>query len=449
MILVRKLSQVRVKSHSSIWAKLHVCNMSTNGKEPQLVAEKVGGLLQISLNRPTALNSLTLDMCERMNKLLLGDINGPDSDVGAFLVKSTPNSKAFCAGGDVKSIWDEIVNRTDIPLEYIGSGMPGYLHTDFFRTEYIMNDMLEKSNAPQISVWDGYVMGGGVGLSIFGEFRIATDKTVFAMPETAIGLFPDVGGSAWLPHLDGDGVGSYIGMTGCRLSAADLLHVGIATHYLPDAGAVAAVEEQLQRSTSLVGADALQSRKIVKEILDGAQMQYVKPDASQSHLATHAEVISECFGEHVTDVETIAVRLGQLSGSDEWASKTLKTLMKMSPTSLKLTLEQLKRGKHLDLKGCLRMEYRMMMNCMRPAAGASGAGASSTGSSSSIGTGDFREGIRALLVDKDNAPQWQPPSLDQVSREMIDAYFQPLGEHDLVCHTAAAGATTDSPTHTR
>jgi enoyl-CoA hydratase/carnithine racemase len=105
------------------------------------------------------------------------------------------------------------------------------MHTDFFRDEYIMNYMLAESLAPQVSIWDGFVMGGGVGISIFGEFRVATEKAVFAMPETAIGLFPDVGGSSWLPHLK-DGVGAYVGMTGCRLNAADLVYANMATHFI-------------------------------------------------------------------------------------------------------------------------------------------------------------------------------------------------------------------------
>ena len=152
---------------------------------PLLSEQSKGGLLQITLNRPKALNALTLDMCQNMNKLLTEKINVIDTKVGAFLVKGA-GEKAFCAGGDVKSIWQELItlrSNTNTPVE-IGTGKPGHLHTDFFRDEYIMNYMLAESLVPQVSIWDGFVMGGGVGISIFGEFRVATEKAVFAMPET-------------------------------------------------------------------------------------------------------------------------------------------------------------------------------------------------------------------------------------------------------------------------
>jgi enoyl-CoA hydratase/carnithine racemase len=152
---------------------------------PLLTEQTKGGFLQITLNRPKALNALTLDMVQGMNKLLTQTINAPEPTVGAFLMKGA-GGKAFCAGGDVKTIWQELVG---LPAgTEVGTGKPGYMHTDFFRDEYIMNYMLAESLAPQVSVWDGFVMGGGVGISIFGEFRIATEKAVFAMPETGMRL---------------------------------------------------------------------------------------------------------------------------------------------------------------------------------------------------------------------------------------------------------------------
>lgn len=173
-----------------------------------LVSEK-NNLVKIVLNKPKALNALNLEMCNNIKSLLLNKINAKDSKYGAFLVKGEGN-KAFCAGGDVKSIWENIENLKKNPEAAIGTGKPGDIHADFFRQEYIMINLLATSNAPQVSLWDGIVMGGGVGVSILGEFRVATEKSLFAMPETAIGIFPDVGSSAWLPHLS-DGYGNYIG----------------------------------------------------------------------------------------------------------------------------------------------------------------------------------------------------------------------------------------------
>lgn len=171
-------------------------------------------LLVLELNRPKALNALSLEMCEQIKSLMLEKVNVPNTEVGAFLMKGA-GGKAFCAGGDVKAIWQELQTAgtespKPLPLAVVGSGKPGYAHTDFFRQEYIMNYLLGTSLAPQVSFWDGIVMGGGVGVSVLGEFRVATEKSLFAMPETAIGLFPDVGSSAWLPHLP-DGYGAFIG----------------------------------------------------------------------------------------------------------------------------------------------------------------------------------------------------------------------------------------------
>ena len=154
--------------------------------EPSLVTEKSkGGLLHITLNRPKALNALDMTMVQHMNKLLTETINVSETKVGAFLVKGA-GAKAFCAGGDVKTIWQELATlKGDASKSTeIGLGKPGYMHTDFFREEYIMNYMLAESLVPQVSIWDGFVMGGGVGVSIFGEFRVASEKAVFAMPET-------------------------------------------------------------------------------------------------------------------------------------------------------------------------------------------------------------------------------------------------------------------------
>lgn len=201
--MLRKFQVVAAK-----FAKGRFMSSTAGSTDAPLLTELTsGGLLQVTLNRPKALNALTLDMVRNVNDLLTKTINVPDTKVGAFLMKGA-GGKAFCAGGDVKTIWQELVNLP--PGSDIGTGKPGMMHTDFFREEYIMNYRLAESLTPQVSIWDGFIMGGGVGISIFGEFRVATEKAVFAMPETAIGLFPDVGGSSWLPHLN-DGFGAYIG----------------------------------------------------------------------------------------------------------------------------------------------------------------------------------------------------------------------------------------------
>jgi enoyl-CoA hydratase/carnithine racemase len=196
-------------------------NAVTSTVEPSLITEQRKNLLVIDLNRPKALNALNTEMCQEMKKLLTTKINAasskPEDQIGAFLLRGR-GGKAFCAGGDIKTLF---MNTSTVPDAA----------EKFFRSEYKMNYLLGTSLKPQISFWDGIVMGGGVGISILGEFRIATEKATFAMPETAIGIFPDVGSSAWLPHLQ-EGFGSYIGLTGVRLNAADLVITNLATHFI-------------------------------------------------------------------------------------------------------------------------------------------------------------------------------------------------------------------------
>lgn len=350
-----------------------------------------GSLVTITMNRPKALNALDEDMCTGMLDILGKWESGALPKPVAFILKGA-GEKAFCAGGDVKSIWDEIANG-GLPKNDIGVGKRGYRHSDFFRTEYQMNYALGTSSVPQVSLWNGFVMGGGVGISALGKYRVATDTTVFSMPETAIGLFPDVGSSSWLPGLTPPGFGMYIGLTGDRLKAADLLSSGIATHYIAKEN-LAALETAL--------CDATDARH-VQSILD-EQSQW--PDPAKSVLALHGVAIARCFapGKSLQDIHD-SLRKEAEAGNDhsEWATKTINTLSKMSPTSLAVSHEQLVRGVGKDLKECLIMEYRVSQRCMAT---------------------DFQEGIRALLVDRDNNPSWAPTP----SAEVVQHFFDPLPE---------------------
>eukprot|EP00605_Chrysophyceae_sp_TOSAG23-4_P001289 GSChrysophyteH1.ASY1.ANO1.1401.1 assembled CDS len=337
-----------------------------------------GSLVTITMNRPKALNALDGDMCKGMLDIL-GQWESSTTKPVAFVLKGA-GEKAFCAGGDVKSIWDEIANG-------------GHKHSDFFRTEYQMNYALGTSSVPQISLWNGFVMGGGVGISALGKYRVATDTTVFSMPETAIGLFPDVGSSSWLPALAPPGVGMYIGLTGDRMFAADLLSSGIATHYVPKENM-----EDLEKSLSNAK-DAAAVQSVLDEFSG-------TPDTNKSVIIPHGEAITRCFATKTglqSIYDNLNAEIAAENAHSAWAAKTLKTLMKMSPTSCAVTYEQLERGVGKDLKECLIMEYRVSQRCM---------------------AADFQEGIRALLVDRDNNPTWAPaPSMAEV-----DAFFAPLPE---------------------
>ena len=391
--------------YSNILKKMSMSTSSTSS----ILCNNINNVAIVVLNREKALNALDMDMVSQMKSHLLNwrssssssssltnNNNNNNNNTSAFILKGA-GGKAFCAGGDVKSIYSHLQSNSQPSL--IGTGKPGTIESDFFRHEYEMNYLIGTSPIPQVSIWDGIVMGGGVGISVLGEYRIATEKTLFAMPETAIGLFPDVGSSAWLPHLP-DGQGLYIGLTGCRLGAADLISTGIATHYIPS--------QKLEQVEKMIidncPEDPKKSKSIIGDILRGAA-EGSRPDSSKATIEVNKEAIERCFSKPKS-VEEILDLLKNETGNkkhEKWANSTIQTLLKMSPTSLKLTLAQLQEGKELDLKGCLTMEYRLMMGCMRGQ--------------------DFREGIRSVLIDKDNSPKWAPAAISHVSEKDVRKYF--------------------------
>ncbi len=233
-------------------------------------------------------------------------------------------------------------------------------------------------------------MGGGVGLSVHAPYRVATSKTLFAMPETGIGLLPDVGGSFFLPRLEGE-LGTFLALTGHRLKGSDCLHAGIATHACTDKEAL---------KTDLINAQNVEE---VEAILEKHAEAF---DEDSFSLEDKLPLIDECFKEH--SVESILDNLRQVN--DEWSLKTAALMEKMSPISMKITLKMLRLGKNLSLEDCLKMEYRLVRRCCEDS--------------------DFYEGVRALLVDKDNQPKWSPGKLDQVSDEIIDRYFAELPSNE-------------------
>ena len=255
-------------------------------------------------------------------------------------------------------------------------------------------------------VWDadGIVMGGGVGVSIHGAYRVATEKAMFAMPETNIGLFPDVGGSYFLSRLPGE-LGTYMGLTGDRLHAADLLYAGLATHYTPST-AVPALKERLEACTSAADVDA-----VLGQLANETEAQSA---AQGSMLEANRAAIDAAFG--YDSMEEIFAHLAKAAqAGNEFATKALKTLQRMSPTSMKLTLRLLREARATagatPLSTCLQREYRAVQRCVTVPS-------------------DFFEGIRAALVDKDRTPKWEPPDLEGVSVRALDEYFSSLGDRE-------------------
>lgn len=329
-----------------------------------------GAIGHILLNRPKALNALTLGMVDVISPAL--DAWAADPAIKAVVIRGA-GDRAFCAGGDVRAVWDAGRARQQ------GQG-DGSLTRAFFGGEYRLNRKIKRFPKPYIALMDGITMGGGVGLSVHGSHRVVTEKTLLAMPETGIGLFPDVGGTWFLPRLPGR-LGLYLGLTGARVTAADLLYAGIATH-----SAASASLDEIE--AALANADD------VEQVLASHAVPMGEPA-----LAGHRAMIDECFD--APDMEGILAAL--LSQGSGWADKVAETILSMSPTSLKVTFEQLRRGAELDFDDCMRLEYRMTQAVMDGH--------------------DFYEGIRAVLVDKDKSPKWRPARLVDVKPADVAAYF--------------------------
>ncbi|XP_031555713.1 3-hydroxyisobutyryl-CoA hydrolase, mitochondrial-like [Actinia tenebrosa] len=337
----------------------------------------------ITLNRPKALNALNLSMVRKIYPVLKSW--EADPKVNLVIIKAT-GDKAFCAGGDVRAIAEDGLRGGNLPK-------------DFFKEEYMLNYAIGTLQTPYVALIHGITMGGGVGLSVHGHFRVATEKTLFAMPETAIGLFPDVGGGHALPRLEGN-LGIYLALTGFRLRGYDVKHAGIATHFVK-------AEKLSELESSLLGLSDCRLQT-VRGLLDDFDKECSKDQNPNFTLQEHMDKINSCFDKNT--VEDIMSSL-EKNGS-EWANKQIETINKMSPSSCKVTLRQLREGARMNLADCLQMEYRISQRFME--------------------NEDFYEGIRAVLVDKDNSPRWKPSTLQGVSNEKVDSYFLPLGERDLV-----------------
>lgn len=334
----------------------------------------------VTLRNERALNALTFAMIQAIRPQL--DRWAIDSDVRCVVIEGA-GERAFCAGGDVRAV------------ALAGRSEDRRLTHDFFWHEYRLNRAIATFPKPWIALIDGITMGGGVGLSAHGAFQVATERTVWAMPETAIGFFPDVGASHLLNRLE-PAVASFLALTGWRLGAGDLLALGLATHFLP--------AERLPAAKA-----ALAAGEDPEAALDAQAA-----PAPASALAESLPVIRACFAE--PSVERIVAAL-EREGSP-FAAKVADLIARMSPTSCKVTLAELQRTRGLDLDACLQLEFRVSQHFM--------AGH------------DFYEGIRALLIDKDQAPRWQPTTLTAVTEEMVDAQFAPLAAGELSFDPAAS-----------
>jgi enoyl-CoA hydratase len=378
-----------------------------------LLTSLSSGLATLTLNRPDALHALNTPMCLAMIEALLAW--RCDDSVRAVLIAHAPGTRGFCAGGDIRMLAES------------GKG-DGRKAREFFFTEYQLNHLLFTYNKPVIAIMDGVTMGGGVGISMPARFRIATENTTFAMPETGIGLFPDVGGGWFLPRMPGE-VGMWLALTGARLKAADCLIAGVGTHFV-EAGKLDALKQALRPSP--------RRGEVAAKRTEGGRAEGTPeappavPSARPPHptLSPKGErgAISETLAHFSSDpgapreltpeniaridrifaadsVEAIVAAL-EADGSD-WAKAQSATLATKSPQTLKVAFRQLREGAGMaSFADEMRQEYRIGARVVQ--------------------RHDFIEGVRALIVDKDNKPAWNPPTLAGVDQAMLDEIFAPL-----------------------
>jgi enoyl-CoA hydratase len=339
--------------------------------ENDILFERRGAAGVITLNRPRTLNALTHAMVVAMKAQL--DAWAGDPEIACVVVRG---ERAFCAGGDIRAI-----------AESGRAGTPYAL--DFWRDEYILNAAIKHYPKPYLALISGIAMGGGLGVSVHGNYRVVDETALVAMPETGIGFFPDVGGSYFLPRCPGE-IGMYLALTGARLRAADALYAGIATHLV-------------RAETRPILLDALAQGESPAELLSRIE---VRP-TPEAPLAGRRVTIDNIFG--LPSVEEILEGLDE--EGDEWTAATAAAIRAKSPTSLKIAFREVREGKTLSFDDCLRLEFRI--------------------ASRVLAGHDFFEGVRAALVDKDGNAKWRPATLSEVTQEAVNAIFAPLGEKEL------------------
>ena len=337
------------------------------------VRNRVGYL---TLNRPAGLNALTLSMVRILHRQLQAWADDPD--VVAVVLQGA-GEKAFCAGGDIRSLYDSYQNGDR-------------LHLDFFEEEYALDQYIHAYSKPLLALMNGFVLGGGMGLVQGSALRVISERTRMGMPEVGIGYFPDVGGSYFLPRLPGN-LGIYLGVTGNHVGSADALHAGLADHCVPYER-FAELQQKLDQQDWQKPARETLSRLVAA--LSSTEL----PDAD-------LEKLQPAIDEHFNHATVAAIRTS-LAGERrepyrEWAAETLKVIDSRSPLAVSVTLEMLRRGRELSLAECFAMELHLDRQW--------------------FDQGDIVEGVRALIVDKDKNPRWNPPTLEDVTPQRIADFF--------------------------
>ena len=345
--------------------------------QEEVVAEIRNHIGHLTLNRPAGLNAITLNMVRCLTRHL--QVWADDPNVYAVVLRGA-GDKAFCAGGDIRSLYDSFKNGDT-------------LHQDFFVEEYALDLAIHHYRKPVLALMDGFVLGGGMGLVQGADLRVVTERSRLAMPEVAIGYFPDVGGSYFLPRIPGE-LGIYLGVTGVQIRAADALYCGLADWYL-DSAKLAELDLKLDRlrwhDSPLKDLQGVLAKLAVQQL----------PDAP---LAKLRPAIDHFFG--LPDVPSIVDQLQQVTVADshEWALTTVKLMQTRSPLAMAVTLEMLRRGRRLTLEQCFALELHLDRQWFE--------------------RGDLIEGVRALIIDKDKRPRWNPPTLHELRAIRVESFFQ-------------------------
>ncbi|SHJ40364.1 enoyl-CoA hydratase [Bradyrhizobium lablabi] len=347
--------------------------------EPDLIARREGAVGVIRLNRPKAINAVTLEMFRDIEKAL--DQFEADPAVGLILLEGA-GERGLCAGGDIRSLYES-------------SKVNGDLGKILWREEYILNARIAKFAKPYVAFMDGIVMGGGVGLSAHGRHRVVTEKTKLAMPEVGLGFFPDVGGTFLLSRAPGE-IGTYFGLTGQTMNGPDAIHARFADAVVPS-GKLAALRETLINLRA--GANSADVKAAIEAFATGE---------TSGPVAANQPQIDRWFAyDQMQDIVAALRRDGS-----ELAQATLKTLGEKSPRGMVVTLKLLRLARtSSSLEECLVREYRAALEVFR--------------------SDDFREGVRAAVIDKDRNPRWSPPAVEGVTPEMLAPYFAEIGADEL------------------
>ncbi len=345
----------------------------------EILFDRCGAAGLVTLNRPGALNAVTHAMVRALRAQLDAWAN---NDAITRVIVTAKGERAFSAGGDIRALYE------------LGKAGKHNEALQFWRDEYPLNATIKNFRKPYVALIDGIVMGGGVGVSVHGSHRVAGDRFSFAMPEVGIGFFPDVGATWFLPRMPGE-IGTYCALTGERFGIGDGLAAGIATHRVPSA-----------RFDALI--DGLSGTASVDAVLAA----FAEPVDAGPILQRKAAIDRLFEGDRVEDILAALDReAASGSGDAGWAAKTATTIRAKSPLSLKLALAQVRRGGALDFEACMRTEFRIVSRV--------------------IHGHDFYEGVRAVIVDKDNAPRWRPATLAEASDAEVERHFAALGADEL------------------